>query len=121
MLLNQYFVNKYIIAETNFCFIQYTKIYMIGYSNILFNFEHILFILNKFIKALNIKYFIKNTPIFAKERKVFPSRPSRKHRLYYFDPLKPRFYIVKLGFTRDIIFLFLLKNIDCGYSLEPPR
>ena len=30
--------------------------------------------------------------------------------------------MVKLGFTRVyIIFLFLLKNIDCGYSLEPPR
>ena len=42
--------------------------------------------------------------------------------LYNFDPLKPHFYIVKLGFTGVyIIFLFLLKNIDCGYSLEPPQ
>ena len=42
--------------------------------------------------------------------------------LYNFGPLKPHFYIVKLGFTGVyIIFLFLLKNIDCGYSLEPPR
>ena len=42
--------------------------------------------------------------------------------LYNFDPLKPHFYIVKLGFTGVyIIFSFLLKNIDCGYSLEPPR
>ena len=42
--------------------------------------------------------------------------------LYNFDPLKPYFSIVKLGFTGVyIIFLFLLKNIDCGYSLEPPR
>ena len=41
---------------------------------------------------------------------------------YYFDPLEPHFYIVKLGFTGVyIIFLFLLKNIDCGHSLEPPR
>ena len=50
--------------------------------------------------------------------------PSRKHTLkvYNFDPLKPHFYIVKLGFTRVyiIFFLFLLKNIDCGYSLELP-
>ena len=38
------------------------------------------------------------------------------------DPLKPHFYIVKLGFTGVyFIFLFPLKNIDCGYSLEPPR
>ena len=38
-------------------------------------------------------------------------------RQYNFDPLKPHFYIVKLGFTGVyIFFLFLLKNIDCGYS-----
>ena len=37
-----------------------------------------------------------------------------------FDPLKPHFYIENLGYTGVyIIFLFLLKNIDCGYSLEP--
>ena len=42
--------------------------------------------------------------------------------LYNFDPLKPHFYIVKLGFTGVyIILLFLLKNIDCGYLLELPR
>ena len=45
-----------------------------------------------------------------------------KTYLYNFDLLKPHFYIVKLGFTGVyIIFLFLLKNINCGYSLEPPR
>ena len=45
-----------------------------------------------------------------------------KTYLYNFDPLKPHFYILKLGFTGVyIIFLFLLKNIDCGYSLEPSR
>ena len=39
-----------------------------------------------------------------------------------FDPIKPHFHIVKQGFTGVcIIFLFLLENIDCGYSLEPPR
>ena len=42
--------------------------------------------------------------------------------LYNFDPLKPHFYIVKLGYTGYILFfIVLLKNIDCGYSLEPPR
>ena len=42
--------------------------------------------------------------------------------LYKVDPIKPHFYIVKLGFTGDtLFFLFLLKNIDCGYSLEPPH
>ena len=42
--------------------------------------------------------------------------------LYNSDPLKPIFYIVKLGFTGVyIIFLISALNIDCGYSLEPPR
>ena len=37
-------------------------------------------------------------------------------------PLEPHFYIVKLGFAGlCLFFLFLLQNIDCGYSLEPPR
>ena len=45
-----------------------------------------------------------------------------KTYLYNFDPLKPHFYIVKLGFTGVYnIILFLVKNRDCGYSLEPPR
>ena len=36
-------------------------------------------------------------------------------------PLKPHFYIVKLGYAGVYLFyLFLLQNIDCGYSLEPP-
>ena len=44
-----------------------------------------------------------------------------KTRLYNFDPIKPHFYIVKLGFTGVyIIFLISVQNIDCGYSLEPP-
>ena len=37
-------------------------------------------------------------------------------------PLKPHFYIVNLGFAGVcLFFLFLLQNIDCGYSLEPPQ
>ena len=32
------------------------------------------------------------------------------------------FYIVKVGFTGVcLFFLFLIQNIDCGYSLELPR
>ena len=42
--------------------------------------------------------------------------------LYNFDPLKPHFYIAKLGFAGVcIIFLISAQNIDCGYSLEPPH
>ena len=41
-----------------------------------------------------------------------------KTYLYNFDPLKPHFYIVKLGFTGVyIIFLISVQNRDCGYSL----
>ena len=46
----------------------------------------------------------------------------RKTYLYNFDPLKPHFYIVKLGFTGVyIIFLISAQNIDCGYLLELPH
>ena len=42
--------------------------------------------------------------------------------LHSFDPLKPHFYTVKLGFTGVYnIFLISAQNIDYGYSLEPPR
>ena len=45
-----------------------------------------------------------------------------KTRLCNFDPLKPHIYKVKLGFTGVyVIFLIFIKNIDCGYSLEPPQ
>ena len=51
-----------------------------------------------------------------------PLKPITKTYLYNFDPLKPHFYAVKLGFTGVyIIFLISAQNIDCGYSLEPPR
>ena len=39
-------------------------------------------------------------------------------------PLIPHFYIEKLGYAgvyMYLFFLFLLQNIDCRHSLEPPR
>ena len=37
-------------------------------------------------------------------------------------PLEPNFYIAKLGYAGVyLFFLFLLQNINYGYSLEPPR
>ena len=37
-----------------------------------------------------------------------------------YTPLKPHIYIAKLGYAGVyLFFLFLLQNIDCGYSLEP--
>ena len=53
------------------------------------------------------------------QRPICRSLYITKTYLYNIDPLKPHFYVVKLGYT--LFFLFLLKNIDCGYSLEPPR
>ena len=45
-----------------------------------------------------------------------------KTYLYNFDPLKPHFYVVKLGFAGvQVIFLISAQNMDCGYSLEPSR
>ena len=36
--------------------------------------------------------------------------------------MNTHFYIVKLGYAGVyVFFLFLLQNIDCGYSLEQPR
>ena len=50
-----------------------------------------------------------------------PERFIRKTCPCNVYPLEPHFYIAKLGFAGVyIFFLFLLQNIDCGYSLEPP-
>ena len=54
--------------------------------------------------------------------KFEPVHIITKACLYNIDPLRPHYYKVKLGFTGVyIIFLLLPKNIDLGYSLEPPR
>ena len=51
-----------------------------------------------------------------------PGHSIMKTCLYIFDPFKPHFYIVKLGFTGVyIIFLIFAQNIDCWYSLELPH
>ena len=56
------------------------------------------------------------------KQKKEAKQPITKTRLYNFDPLKLHFYTVKLGFTGVYtIFLILLKNTDCEYSLKPPR
>ena len=73
---------------------------------------YFIIVLIPYINLLNLSWI---TNIF------FWGKSSGKC-LYNFDPLKPHFYIVKLGFTGvNIIFLISAQNIDCGYSLEPPR
>ena len=66
------------------------------------------------------KHVIK-VPVWKRVFNFTPS-PSRKHAYIILTPLKSHFYIVKLRFTGVyIIFLISAQNIDCGYSLEPPR
>ena len=63
-------------------------------------------------------YNSTNAPMIPVIPKILSA--SRKHAYIILTPLNPLFYIVKLGFTGVyiifIIFLILLKNIDCGYS-----
>ena len=47
---------------------------------------------------------------------------SSKTYLYNFEPFKPYLYKVNWDLQEcALFFLFMLKNIDCGYSLELPR
>ena len=53
---------------------------------------------------------------------LYVCETSRKHAYIILTPLNPTFKKFKLGFTGVyIIFLISAQNIDCGYSLEPPR
>ena len=65
-------------------------------------------------------------PHQTKRKRVFPLHSLisviTKTCFYNFNPPKPHFYVIKLGFTGVyIIFLVSAQNIDCGYSLESPR
>ena len=47
---------------------------------------------------------------------------SQNHVHVTYAPSNPTFYVVKFGIYRGIhIFVIFIQNIDCGYSLEPPR
>ena len=51
---------------------------------------------------------------------LYPDR--RKHVYIILTPLNPTFIWYHWGSQGyALFFLYLLKNIDCGYSLEPPR
>ena len=64
------------------------------------------------------KYFLEKFYVVFEHKQYLIT----KTYLYNFDPLKPHFYVVKLGFTGVyIIFLISAQNTDCGYSLGPPR
>ena len=65
--------------------------------------------------------YLRGVSIFPNlETKVCHNNFIRKTCPCNVYPLKPHFYIVKMGNTGVyLFFLFLLQNIDCGYSLEP--
>ena len=56
--------------------------------------------------------------------RIYQIKTFKVYIIYNIDPLTTQFYIVKLALTGVyIVFFFLIsvQNIDCGYSLEPPR
>ena len=60
--------------------------------------------------------FLSNKVHHKFEYEHYSKNTSRKHAYIILTPLKPHFYIVKLGFTGlYIIFLISAQNIDCGY------
>ena len=77
---------------------------------------------------LDLQYLHKYTLWPAKQRcfrrkDTLPSEKTiTKTCLYNIDPLKPHFYIVKLGFT-GVYFIFLIsaQRHRLWYSLKPPR
>ena len=79
-----------------------------------------------FVEKIRLDTFYGMSSLFfslweMKKKKLF-FLASRKLVDIILTPLKPHFYIVKLGFTGvNIIFRISAQNIDCGYSLEPPR
>ena len=84
----------------------------------IFNDQSFKDVLNNDILAQITRQFCTRQPSFVTS---FMELHITKTYLYNFDPLKPHFDIVKLGFTGVYsIFLISAQNIDCGYSLEPP-
>ena len=74
-------------------------------------FQHIFFII---WRKRHTSFLLANSQPKKKKFKIFTRvyiTSIAKTRLYNFDPLKPHFYIVKLGFTRVyIIFLIFAQK-----------
>ena len=77
---------------------------------------------------LRLCFRIGKNPVFSRcgsisynisSHMFFSSRITCLSNVY---PLIPHFYIAKLGYAVVyLFFLFLLQNIDCGYSSELPQ
>ena len=69
-------------------------------------------------------YFFVHAFEFAAKSKIYILLLSyhQYNYLLHQENMSVHFYIEKLGYEGVyLFFLFLLQNIDCGYSLEPPR
>ena len=65
---------------------------------------------------------IKKKKKKSNKMKPLPSSSSRKHAYIILTPFNPGIIQSTWGLQGyTLVHLFLLKNIDCGYSLEPPR
>ena len=75
--------------------------------------------LNMFSLAASILKYLYTSVVQDSKNHASDIRKTCPSNVY---PLEPHFYIAKLGYAGVyLFFLFLLQNIDCGYSLEPPR
>ena len=73
-------------------------------------------------QSKNDKIILNQEQTKFKKSKIEELRKIKKSNPRNVYPLEPHFYIAKLGYAGVyLFFLFLLQNIDCGYSLEPPR
>ena len=64
------------------------------------------------------------TSVWEERELVLPVSITRNHHEKSpcnEHPHTPHFYVVKMGNRSIHVFLFLLQNIDSGYSLEPPQ
>ena len=59
----------------------------------------------------------EHQPCHYSSNNVFSLRKHANSNIWKISPPKTESFQIKIL----IFFLFLLKNIDCGYSLEPPR
>ena len=71
---------------------------------------------------LDFTYLLRYHLLFVCKEEHASHISSRKHAYIVLIPLNPLLIPYNWGLQGyTLIFIFLLKNIDCGYSLEPPR
>ena len=112
LFLHEYLIRVYVYPR--FYFFQYIFSHIkFSFFDYNFHFDSFLWNQNKPPYAHCNKSGVRQKNMSVHIRKTCPCK------VY---PLIPLFYIVKLGYAGVyLFFLFLLQNIDCGYSLEPPR